>query len=438
MRIRFGIFASLLAFSTLIIGQSPSPDPAVTADFVVALVNSDPITDGDLRMQMQMLERQLREQGRKGVGQTALREMALERLIDERLQLQLAQQLAIRADDAALEQAEKSVAAQNQLSVDALRQNLQNDGIQLTTFRRQLGDQIVLGRLREREVDSRVRVSDQEIDRALAEQEAVNASVANQTVNLAQLLIALPDRPSATQRLAAQERADAVAKRLAQGESFEGLVSELSDGDRKNGGQLGLRRADRYPDLFIEAVQGLAVGGVSKPVVSGAGLHILKLVERRGATPTVMQTRARHILLLLNDELNAARALARLDEIRTSIQAGQISFEAAARAYSQDGSAAQGGDLGWAGPGLFVPEFEQSMDRLREGDIGAPVLSRFGAHLIQVVERRRIALTSEQQRDGIRRQLRAQKLEERFATWLGELRARAFIEIREAEPGMRP
>jgi peptidyl-prolyl cis-trans isomerase SurA len=438
MRIRCGIFASLLAFATLVFGQSPATDAAVTADYVVALVNSDPITDGDLRIQMQMLDRQLREQGRKGMGQTELREMALERLIDERLQLQLAQQFNMRADDAALEQAEKTVAAQNQLSVAALRQNLQNDGIQLATFRRQLGDQIVLGRLREREVDSRVKVSDQDIDRVLAEQEAANARLANQTVNVAQLLIALPDRPSEAQRAAAQEKAQAVAMRLAQGASFETLVSELSDGDRKNGGQMGLRRADRYPDLFIDALQGLQVGGVSKPVVSGAGLHILKLIERRAATPAVTQTRARHILLLLNDELTAARALARLDEIRTSIQSGQISFEAAARAHSQDGSAAQGGDLGWAAPGMFVPEFEQSMDRLREGEIGAPLLSRFGAHLIQVLERRRVELTNEQQRENIRRQLRAQKLDERFATWLSELRARAFIEIREAEPGARP
>lgn len=438
MRIRCGIFASSLAFATLVFGQSPATDAAVTADYVVALVNSEPITDGDLRTQMHLFERQQREQGRKGMGQSALREMALERLIDERLQLQLAQQLNIRADDAALEQAEKSVAAQNQLSVHALRQNLQNDGIPLTTFRRQLGDQIVLGRLREREVDSRVKVSDQEIDRALAEQEAANARLTNQTMNVAQLLIALPDKPTAVQRAAAQEKAQAVAMRLAQGDSFEALVSELSDGERKNGGQMGLRRADRYPDLFIEAVQGLPVGGVSKPVVSGAGLHILKLIERRAATQAVTQTRARHILLLLSDDLNATQALERLDEIRKSIQTGQVSFETAARAHSQDGSAAQGGDLGWAGPGMFVPEFEQSMDRLREGEIGAPLLSRFGAHLIQVLERRRVELTIDQQRDNIRRQLRGQKLDERFSTWLSELRARAFIEIREAEPGDRP
>jgi peptidyl-prolyl cis-trans isomerase SurA len=440
MRLRCGILASLVGFAAAAFGQSPAVDAAVTADYVIALVNSDPITDGDLRSQVPILERQLREQGRKSISQTELRETVLERLINERLQLQLAQQFGMRADDAALDQAEKTVAAQNQLSVDALRQNLQRDGIQWVNFRRQLGDQIVLGRLREREVDARVKVSEQDIDRALAEQEAANASLANQTINAAQILITLPEQPTVAQKAAAQDKAKAIGMRLARGESFEALVSELSDGDRKNGGQLGLRRADRYPDLFVAALQDLPVGGVSKPVLSAAGLHILKLLERRASAsvPALTQTRARHILLLLSEELNATQALARLEDIRKAINTRQSSFEAAARSYSQDGSATQGGDLGWASPGMFVPEFEQAMDRLREGEIGAPIVSRFGAHLIQVLERRRSELTIEQQRELIRKQLRAQKLEERFVTWLSELRARAFIEIREADTNPRP
>lgn len=440
MRFRCAIFAGLMCFAAIALGQSPATEAAVTADYVVALVNSDPITDSELRNQMQVLERQLREQGRKGNSQTELRELVLERLINERLQLQLAQQFGIRADDAALDQAEKTVAAQNQLSVDALRQNLQKDGMQWASFRRQLGDQIVLGRLREREVDARVKVSEQDIDRALAEQEVANASLTNQTINAAQILITLPERPTEAQKAAAQQKAKAIGMRLARGESFEALVSELSDGDRKNGGQLGLRRADRYPDLFVAAMQDLPVGGVSNPVLSGAGLHILKLIERRASAPVpaLTQTRARHILLLLSEELNAAQALARLEDIRKAINTGQTSFEAAARSHSQDGSAAQGGDLGWASPGMFVPEFEQAMDRLRDGEIGAPIVSRFGAHLIQVMERRRSELTLEQQREQIRKQLRAQKLEARFVLWLSELRARAFIEIRAVESNTSP
>jgi len=433
MRFRYRIFAALLSLATAAWGQSNAADSAITADFVVALVNSEPITDSDLRMQTRIMEQQLREQGRSGVSPAALREAALERLITERIQLQMAQEMGIRADEAAVDQAEKTVAAQNQLAVASLRQNLEKEGLSTAIFRRQLGEQIVLGRLREREVDARVKVSEPDVDSALAAQEAANAQLSNQSINIAQLLIALPDNPSSSQLAAAQTKAQSVLTRIRNGEAFEALVSELSDGDRKNGGQLGLRRADRYPDLFTAAVHDLPVGGVSEPVRSGAGLHILQLIDRQTVrkAATLTQTRARHILLVLTPELSAAQAQERLQKLREAIVSQQTSFEAAARSNSQDGSAAQGGDLGWASPGMFVPEFEQVMDRLREGDISAPILSRFGVHLIQVLERRRVELSPEQLREQLRKQLRAQKLEERFSTWLTELRARAFIEIRE-------
>ena len=433
MRFRYRIFAALLGLATAAWGQGNAADSAITADFVVALVNSEPITDSDLRMQSRIMEQQLREQGRSGVSPAALREAALERLITERIQLQMAQEMGIRADEAAVDQAEKTVAAQNQLAVASLRQNLEKEGMSTAIFRRQLGEQIVLGRLREREVDARVKVSEPDVDSAFAAQEAANAQLANQNLHIAQLLIALPETPSPSQLAAAQAKAQSALKRIRSGEAFEALVSELSDGDRKNGGQLGLRRADRYPDLFTAAVHDLSVGGVSEPVRSGAGLHILNLVDRQTVrkAATLTQTRARHILLVLTPELNAAQAQERLQKLREAIVSQQTSFEAAARSNSQDGSAAQGGDLGWASPGMFVPEFEQVMDRLRDGDISAPILSRFGVHLIQVLERRRVELSPEQQREQLRKQLRAQKLEERFSTWLTELRARAFIEIRE-------
>jgi peptidyl-prolyl cis-trans isomerase SurA len=433
MRFRYRIFAALLSLATAAWGQSNAADSAITADFVVALVNSEPITDSDLRLQTRIMEQQLREQGRSGVSPAALREAALERLITERIQLQMAQELGIRADEAAVDQAEKTVAAQNQLAVASLRQNLEKEGLSTAIFRRQLGEQIVLGRLREREVDARVKVSEPDVDIALAAQEAANAQLSNQSINVAQLLIALPENPSPSQLAAARTKAQSALTRIRNGEAFEALVSELSDGDRKNGGQLGLRRADRYPDLFTAAVHDLPVGGVSEPVRSGAGLHILQLIDRQTVrtAATLTQTRARHILLVLTPELSAAQAQERLQKLREAIVSQQTSFEAAARSNSQDGSAAQGGDLGWASPGMFVPEFEQVMDRLREGDISAPILSRFGVHLIQVLERRRVELSPEQLREQLRKQLRAQKLEERFSTWLTELRARAFIEIRE-------
>ena len=433
MRFRYRIFAALFSLAAAAWGQSGATDSTITADYVVALINSEPITDSDLRMQTRIMEQQLREQGRNGVSPGAVREAALERLITERIQLQMAVQMGIRAEEAAVDQAEKTVAAQNQLSVASLRQNLEKEGLSTVVFRRQLGDQVVLGRLREREVDARVKISEPDVDTALAAQEAANAQLTNQNINIAQLLIALPENPSASQLAAAQAKAQSALKRIRNGEAFEALVSELSEGDRRNGGQLGVRRADRYPDLFAAAIHDLPVGGVSEPVRSGAGLHILKLIDRQTVrkTATLSQTRARHILLTLNPELNAAQAQERLQNLRESIVSQKTSFEEAARSNSQDGSAAQGGDLGWANPGMFVPEFEQVMDRLREGDISAPILSRFGVHLIQVLERRRVELSPEQQREQLRQQLRAQKIEERYTTWLAELRARAFIEIRE-------
>ena len=433
MRLRHGLFVSFLLCASLASGQGVEAQPAVTADYVAALVNSDPITDGELRAQIHILDKQLRDQGRNRVSPAELRASVLERLISERIQLQLAEQMGIRADEAALDQAEKSVAAQNQLSVAGLRQNLERDGISWVVFRRQLGEQIALGRLREREIDARVKVSEADIDRALAEQQAANANIANQTINAAQILIALPESATTAQLAAAQTRVQSVGERLKAGANFEVLVAELSDGDRKNGGQLGLRRADRYPDLFLAALQDLPVGGVSKPVRSGAGFHILKLMERRlpAAVSAIVQTRARHILLTAGDGQSPAQAQEQLQDVRKAIVGGQTTFEAAAQALSQDGSAAQGGDLGWANPGMFVPEFEQVMDSLREGEISAPLVSRFGVHLIQVLERRRVEPTQEQQREQVRKQLRAQKMEERFVSWLSELRARAFVEIRE-------
>ena len=433
MRFRYPFFAVLFSLAAAAWGQTGATDTTITADYVVALINSEPITDSDLRMQTRIMEQQLREQGRNGVSPTAVREAALERLITERIQLQMAAQMGIRAEEAAVDQAEKTVAAQNQLSVANLRQNLEKEGLSTAVFRRQLGDQVVLGRLREREVDARVKISEPDVDTALAAQEAANAQLTNQNINIAQLLIALPENPSAAQLAAAQAKAQSALKRIRNGEAFEALVSELSEGDRRNGGQLGVRRADRYPDLFAAAIHDLSVGGVSEPVRSGAGLHILKLIDRQTVrkAATLSQTRARHILLTLNPELNAAQAQERLQNLRESIVSRNTSFEEAARSNSQDGSAAQGGDLGWANPGMFVPEFEQVMDRLREGDISAPILSRFGVHLIQVLERRRVELSPEQQREQLRQQLRAQKIEERYTTWLAELRARAFIEIRE-------
>jgi peptidyl-prolyl cis-trans isomerase SurA len=403
------------------------------ADFIVALVNSEPITNAELQAQIKLLSEQ-RAQPRQPVPPAAeLRSAVLERMINERAQLQVARDMGLRAEPGAIDQAEANLAAQNQMDLAQFRQTLEQRGMAQFTFRAQLRDQIILSRLHEREVEGRVRVSDMEVENALAARQAANADPMAQDINLAHLLVALPENPSPAQVAQAQTQAQQVLARIRAGEKFEALVKELSAADRNNGGQLGLRRADRYPALFVNATQALGVGQVSEPVRSGAGLHLLQVVERRAGSlvQTVAQTRARHILLRLSPQLSQTQALAQLAQVRQNILAGKTSFEAAARELSQDGSAAQGGDLGWASPGMFVPEFEEAMSRLKEREIGTPLVSRFGVHLMQVMERRAVELTPAQLRERMRAELRAQRTEEAYQNWERDIRSRAFVEIRE-------
>ena len=315
-----------------------------------------------------------------------------------------------------------------------LRRRLAKDGIALSRFRGQLRDQFLLTRLREREVEGRLRISDQDIDRALAEELERARDPAAQEVNLAQILISVPDKATAEVRTARQELAQKTLARIRAGASFEQLVVELSAADTTSGGQLGLRRGDRYPPLFLEATLRLAVGGVSDIVRSDAGLHILKVVERKVPAPpsrASVQTRARHILLRPTAQLSAADATARLLEFKKQVESGKATFENLARDNSQDGSAAQGGDLGWAAPGLFVPEFEEVMNRLAEGKLSEPFASRFGIHILQVVERKRVELTPAEVREQVRAQLRESRYDEAYTSWARDVRGRAFVEMRE-------
>jgi peptidyl-prolyl cis-trans isomerase SurA len=272
------------------------------------------------------------------------------------------------------------------------------------------------------------------VERYLQEQQAAQSDPMTQEINLAHILVAVPEKATPEQAAALQGRAQKVLERIRAGESFEKLVLELSDADRTNGGQLGLRRGDRYPTLFINAVLKVAEGAVSEVVRSGAGFHVLKVVERRttqGLARSVVQTRAQHILLRPGPTLSQAEVIARLTELRQRVLTGKAEFQALAREFSQDGSAPQGGDLGWASPGNFVPEFEEAMNRLRDGEISPPVVSRFGVHLVQVVDRRRSELSPKELRDAVRGQLRESRYEEAFSNWVQEVRGRAFVEMRE-------
>ncbi|MEI8168482.1 MAG: peptidylprolyl isomerase [Rhodoferax sp.] len=415
------------------------PTATLQADFIVAVVNSEPITNNEVRAEMQRLLQQLAQQRRAPPDSKLLAAQVLERLINDKAQLQLARESGVRVDDTAVDLAEQNIARQNQMEVAELRRRIVADGMVLSQFRDQLRDQLMLTRLRERDVEPRVRVSDLEVDQYLREQQqSATVDPASLEINLSQILVAVPDAATPVQIAALQTKAQRALDRARAGEDFVTLVREFSDAtdsaSRANGGQLGLRTADRYPPLFVEATQALSVGDVSAVVRSGAGFHVLKVLEKKNTglpAMSVTQSRARHILLRVSPQLSEAAARTKLADFKKRIVAGQADFATLARDNSQDGSAAQGGDLGWANPGMFVPEFEEVMNRLTPSQVSDPLVSRFGVHLIQLMERRNTALSPREQRETVRAMLREKKLDETYATWSQDLRGRAYVEMRE-------
>lgn len=404
------------------------------AEYIVALVNSEPITNTEVQSRVTRLIRENPDAER--VPRAELTRLVLERLITERAQLQLAKENGIKVDDVAIDQAEQTVARQNEISLTELRSRVVAEGISPREFRNDLRDQLLLTRLRDREVESKVKISDTEADEYLRDQrESAVKNNALLNLNIAQLLVAVPESATDAQIATAQKKATDLAQRARSGEDFAKLVRENSDSpDRANGGALGLRSADRYPPVFVEATQSTAVNGIAGPVRSGAGFHVLKVLTKAqvgSSDASITQTQVRHILLLNDPKRTTAQAVAQLQEFKRRVQSGTADFAGLARDNSQDASAKEGGDLGWSRPGQFVPEFEEAMDRLTPGQISDPVVSRFGVHLIQVVGRREAKLSQSEQREAARAALREQRVEEAFTTWVQEVRARAYVEFRE-------
>ncbi len=408
-----------------------------SADYIVAVVNSEPITNHEVRSRALRFEQQQSQRGGTMPPRQELLQQILERLISERAQVQFGRDLGVKIDEAALNVAVQGVARQNQISLEELRSKLQADGISYKQFRDGIRDEMVLARVREREVESRISVGEVELDQFIKEQQDGQSGEDAGAVelNIAQILIAVPETASPAEVQTLQERANSAAQRARAGEDFAVLARTLSQSaDRATGGLMGLRSAERYPSLFVEATQPLKVGAIAGPVRSGAGFHILKLVEKKqSAAPgmAVVQSRARHILLRLSPQMGESAARTRLADLRRRITAGQIDFATAARENSQDGSAKEGGDLGWANPGQFVPEFEEVMNQLAPGQVSEPLVSRFGVHLIELQERRENALSAREQRELARGGLREKKTEQAFVTWAQDVRARAYVELRE-------
>ena len=434
-RIRAALALAALSLASAFTSAQTAPAArpvARQADYIVAIVNNELVTQFEVEQRMARAREEAARGKTRLPADAELRKQVIDALIEERVIVTYARDSGMKVDEPELDRAVANVAAMNKLSVDALRERLKAEGMDYTRFRATLRDQMLAERIREREVVGRIRVTDAEIDNLLATRQNQAASVAE--LNIAQILVSVPENASEAVVAERKARADAALARVRGGEPFEVVAKAVSeDANKDKGGEIGPKAADRLPDLFVEAVKPLAVGGVTaQPLRSGAGFHVLKLLSRaETGSATVTQTRARHILLRTSQALSADAAQRRLAEFRDQIFAGTRRFEELAKQYSEDGSAAGGGDLGWVGPGQFVPEFEEAMNRLPPGGISAPVQSRFGVHLIQVLERRQVPVDPKELREQARNVLKEQKFEPAYADWAAELKARAYIGMRE-------
>ncbi|MBY4898904.1 peptidylprolyl isomerase [Cupriavidus sp. AU9028] len=413
-------------------------------DEVVAVVNNSVITRRELLDSADEIEAQVRAAGRPVPPRADLLGQVLERLVMERVQTQAAESAGIRVNDQEVDRAIESVAQQNKISVTALRNQVERSGMSWEKYRGELRKQVQVIRLREREVDSKVQVYDGEIDNFLAAQAAQasgGGAAAGGPVeyDVAHILVRVPENASEAQKAELRAKAEGLLKQVQGGADFAQLAQSQSEGpEAARGGSLGYREIGRLPTQFANAVLDLEPGAVVPEVIESAnGYHVVKLASKRqgsagggDAMPSrITQTQVRHILIRTGPNMPEGEAQRQLSTMRDRVTHGG-DFADLARRYSQDGSAQNGGELGWISPGELVPEFEQAMNRLRPGEVSQPVVSQFGVHLIQVLDRREVEVSAEKQRDFARAQVREQKLRAAYDDWLQQLREAAYVEYR--------
>jgi peptidyl-prolyl cis-trans isomerase SurA len=389
---------------------------AISADYIVAVVNSESVTNNEVTSRFLKMQQESLERGGAQPTTPELRKQALDALVEERVLVTYARENGVKVDDGEVDRAIANIASSNKMNPDQLRDRLRQQGVDFTTFRNGIRDQITIERIREREVVNHIRVSDAEVADYIAKMRGNRSAVPE--IDIAQILIPVPDKATPEVEAERKARAEQALARVRNGEPFDQVAREMSeDSNKAKGGEMGSRAVDKYPDLFAHAVADVKVGGTTGVIRSGAGFHILKVLSRgEDSGLTVTQTRVRHIVLRPSAQMSIDAVERRILDFRAEIMSGAKTFEELARQYSEDGSAQAGGDLGWASPGSFVPEFEEAMDKLPTGGLSGPVRSRFGVHLIQVLDRR------EQTIDP--KQLREQATN-------ADLRAKAFIEYRD-------
>lgn len=408
----------------------PAPRQIITLDRIVAIINDEVITRNDLSDRVRVAEMELRRQGTPAPARPILERQVLERMISDRAQVHFARENGLRVDDVELDRALGRIADDNKLSLSQLRQAVASDGMSFAKFREDIRGQIMMARLREREVDDKIVITEGEIDNILANPQLQQAGA--DEFEVSHILVRVPENARPDQ---IQERLDRLEQALAQlkaGSDFRQIAATYSESpDALQGGAMGWRDGEKLPTLFFDALRNMKPGEISPVLRSPNGFHILRLNDRRGgAGPTmVQQTNARHILIKANELVSDNEARNRLRNLKERVE-NKGDFAQLARANSEDTSASKGGDLGWLSPGDTVPEFERAMNALKPGQVSEPVRSPFGWHLIQVIERRSADLTKDRRRLAARQALRERKSVEAYEEWVRQLRDRAYVEIR--------
>ena len=424
------LLAAILAgISGAVLAQTPRSRIALV-DRIVAVVNSEVITQNELRQQIEASLDELRRRGTPIPAREALEKQVLERIVTERVQLQFAKETSTRVDELELDRTVTRIAEANKFSLAEFRSRLESDGISFSRFREDLRKEILIARIREREVDSKINIADSEIENFLLEQKEATESLGE--VHLGHILVRVPEQASPDQLERSRARAQEILARLGQGDNFAQLAATYSDApEGLQGGDMGWRSHDRLPELFAEAVMKMKIGEVSGALRSPAGFHILRVIERRGGSAPLMaeQSHVRHILVRTNESTSEEDAKRKLVLLRERIVNG-TDFAELARLQSDDSSAARGGDLGWISPGDTLPEFERVFQELKLMEVSEPVKTQFGWHLIQVLERRTSDVTSDRKRLEARKALRDRRSDEAYQEWLRQMRDRAYVEYR--------
>jgi peptidyl-prolyl cis-trans isomerase SurA len=419
-----------LASACALAQPSAPPQGVVNVDRVVAVVNDEAITQYELDDAKRIVLQQLKQQNVQPPAQDVLDKQVLERMMTERSLLQFAKENGVKVDDTMIERAILRIAQENKLSAEDFRKALAKENIDYPRYREDVRHELTVQRLREREVDSKITVSDAEVEQYLATLKAQSTGEAE--YKLAHILVMVPEQASAEQIDAKKRRAEDALRALKSGADFAQVAAGFSDAsDALGGGNLGWRSGARLPTVFADEVRAMQVGQISGITRSAAGFHIVKLLEKRSHNePMVVdQTHARHILVRVNEIVSESDAKAKIDRLKDRIDAG-AKFEELAKLNSEDTTSAKGGDLGWLNPGDTVAEFDEAMKKLEPNQISVPVRTPFGWHLIQVLERRRQDITGDRARNEAQVAIRQRKADEAFQDWVRQIRDRAYVEVR--------